>query len=330
MDFNTIMKAAIREKYGGPESLTIRDLEIPQALDDEILVRIYATTVNRTDCGILRGKPFVFRFFIGLFRPRIKVTGCDFAGVVEQVGKKVKRFKKGDRVWGFNDEGLGSQAEYACFKAKGAVIKIPEGIAFADIVACGEGAHYALNCLNKVKISVESKVLVNGATGAIGSAAVQLLKIEGARVTAVANTENLDLVKSLGADELVDYRKTDFTQTDEKYHFIFDAVGKSSFGKCKNLLKPGGIYISSELGPGAENLYLPLFTLFAKRKVIFPIPKNRKRSISLLSEWVASGKFKPIIDRKYPLEKISDAYRYVESGKKTGNVILEINKARVD
>lgn len=317
------MKAVLRSKYGSPEVLSVGEIEKPTPKNFEILVRVYATTVNRTDCGILRGKPYLIRFFTGLFKPNSQVPGTDFAGEIEAVGKDVTSFEIGDKVWGLNDEGLASQAQYLVIKEDKAVTLIPQGVSYDTIVACGEGAHYAYNFINKVEITKDTKVLVNGATGAIGSAVIQLLKYYGVYVTAVGNTKNIDLIKSLGADKVYDYNNEDFTKDNEKYHFICDAVGKSTFGKCKHLLLPKGVYISSELGPNAENLYLPLTTkLLGNKRVIFPIPKDCKRSILLLSEIIKKDKFKAVIDRKFSIDQIQEAYNYVESGEKTGNVIV--------
>ncbi|MDY7395133.1 NAD(P)-dependent alcohol dehydrogenase [Aureibaculum sp. 2210JD6-5] len=318
------MKAVLRSKYGSPEVLSVGEIIKPIPKDDEVLVRVYATTVNRTDCGILRGKPFLIRFFTGLFKPSSQIPGTDFAGKIESVGKKVTSFKIGDNVWGFNDEGLSSQAEYLTIREDKAVTLIPKGVSYDAMVSCGEGAHYAYNFINKVNLTKDTKVLVNGATGAIGSSAVQLLKYYGVYVTAVGNTKNIDLIKSLGADKVFDYQKEDFTKDDEKYHFIFDAVGKSNFRECKHLLLPKGVYISSELGPNAENIYLPLTTkLFGNKRVIFPIPKNCKRSVLLLTKLIKEDKFKPVIDKKYSIDQIKEAYTYVESGEKTGNVVIK-------
>lgn len=317
------MKAITRTEYGQPEVLQIQQIPKPTPKDNELLIRVHATTVNRTDCGILTGKPYLIRAFVGLFKPRDLVPGTDFAGQVEAIGKQVKAFKVGDRVWGLQDEGLSSQAEYMTLKEHKAVVKIPEKLSYQEVVACAEGAHYANNFINKVSIDATTKVLVNGATGAIGSAAVQLLKYYGATVTAVGNTKNIDLVKALGSDKTIDYQKEDFTKDDEKYDFVCDAVGKSSFPECKHLLLPKGVYISSELGPGAQNLYLPLITkLKGGKRVIFPIPSSCKKSIVLLSKLLSEGKFKPVIDRVYQPEKAVEAYKYVASGQKTGNVIL--------
>jgi len=317
------MKAVVRTKYGSPDVLKISEIEKPAPGDDEVLIKVYATTVNRTDCGILWGKPFIIRFFTGLIKPKSPVSGTDFAGRVESVGKNVTSYKAGDRVWGFNDEGLGSHAQYMKIAEHKALTTIPDHITYEEAAASGEGAHYAYNFINKVKLEKGQKVLVNGATGAIGSAAVQLLKYFEIHVTAVCDTKNMELVKSLGADRVIDYEKEDFTKEDEQYHFVFDAVGKSTFAKCKPLLLPGGVYMSSELGPGAQNPFLALITpITGNKKVIFPIPVNCKKSVLFIKDLLQKEKFKPVIDRKYPLEKIADAYNYVVTGKKTGNVVI--------
>ena len=278
------MKAVVRAKYGSPDVLKIKEIEKPTPDDNEVLIRIYATTVNRTDCGILWGKPFIIRFFTGLFKPNSPVTGTDFAGKIESVGKNVTSFKVGDKVWGFNDEGLGSHAQYMKILADKAFTTIPDNISYEQAAASAEGAHYAYNFIKKVKLRSGQKVLVNGATGAIGSAAVQLLKYFEADVTAVCNTKNIELVRSLGADKVIDYTNEDFTKDGQKYNFVFDAVGKSTFAKCKPLLLPGGVYMSSELGPGVQNPFLALITpITGGKKVIFPIPTDCKGS-TLLSK----------------------------------------------
>jgi len=317
------MKAIIRTRYGFPDVLKISEVSKPKPKNHEILIRVFATTVNRTDWGILTGKPFVIRFFTGLFKPKLLTPGTDFAGRIEEIGRDVKKFKIGDRVWGLNDVGLSSHAQYMRILEDKAVMAIPENQTYKEAAACAEGAHYAYNFINKVDIRSGDKVLVNGATGAIGSSALQLLKHFGAIVTAVGNTKNMDLLKSLGADKTVDYLKVDFLKDDQKYHFILDAVGKSSFSKCRLLLMPGGVYISSELGPYAQNLYLPLITkLFGNKRVIFPIPANCKRSILFVKSLIEKGEFKAVIDKEYSMDKIADAYEYVASGEKTGNVLI--------
>ena len=317
------MKAAIRTQYGPPDVLTIREIEKPEPKDNEVLVKVHATTVNRTDCAILMAQPFIMRFITGLFKPKSPITGTDFAGEIEDVGKNVTLFKAGDKVWGFHDDGLGTHAQYFTIAEDMALITMPEKLSYEDAAASSEGAHYAYNFINKVKLKSGIKVLVNGATGAIGSAMVQMLNHYGANVTAVGNTQNIELLKSLGAGKTIDYTKADFTKDDEKYDFVFDAVGKSTFGKCRRLLKSGGVYISSELGPWIQNPFLALITpLSGGKQVKFPLPTDIKRSLQFIKELIEKEEFKPVIDRKYPLEKIREAFEYVASGQKTGNVVI--------
>ena len=317
------MKAVLRTTYGSPDVLSLGTVEKPIPKNNEILVKVYATTVNRTDCGILRGQPFPIRFFTGLLKPRSAIPGTDFAGRVEEIGQHVTAFQVGDRVWGFHDDGLRSQAEYLTIGEHAAVTLIPKDVPYETIVACGEGAHYAYNFINYVTIKEGTRVLVNGATGAVGSSLVQLLKYYGAYVTAVGNTQNIALITSWGADKTIDYLQEDFTQDEEQYHYLFDTVSNSSFGRCKHLLLPDGAYLSSELGPNAQNVYLSLTTpLFGKKRVVFPIPKDCRRSVRLLTDLVKEKKFDAVIDRTYPLDQIKEAYRYVERGEKTGNVII--------
>ena len=319
------MKALLRDKYGDPDVLRIGTVEQPKPKDEEVLVRVYATTINRTDVGHLTGKPYAIRFFSGLFTPTNKIPGTDFAGQVEAIGKNVTEFKVGDRVWGLNDDGLKSHAQYMCIGEKKAITHIPESFSYKEAVACAEGAHYALNFLNKVKLKAGDKVMVNGGTGAIGSATIQLLKARGLYVTAVCATPHLAAVSALGADRVIDYLKEDFTNDHETYVCVCDAVGKSSFGDAKKLMTPNGVYVSSELGPGAENLYLPLITKFTSGpRVIFPIPTDCRKSVLYLAELMATGKFKPLLDRSYSMEDVGEAYEYVRSGQKIGNVLLEV------
>lgn len=319
------MKAIVYTNYGPPEVAKLTEIEKPSPKDNEVLVKVHAATVNRTDCGFRSAEYFIVRFFAGLFRPRQKILGCEFAGVVESVGKLVTEFKVGDKVFGYNDLQFGAHAEYLVIAEKDGIATIPDGVSFDVAAAISEGAHYALFNLRAAKIATGQRYLINSATGAIGSSALQLAKYFGAEVVATSNTKNMALVKSLGADEVLDYTKEDFTKINQKFDVVFDAVGKSSFGKCKPLLKDDGIYISTELGYMSQNPFLALITpLFGGKKVLFPIPATRKEDILFLKELVATGKFKPVIDRSYPLEQIVDAYRYVESGQKTGNVILTV------
>ena len=319
------MKAAIRRKYGLSDKLTIENIEKPIPKDNEVLIKVYATTVNRTDCAVLTGKPFVMRFFTGLFKPNSPIPGTDFAGKIVGIGQNVKSFNLNDNVFGFYDEGLGSQAEYMTISEKGNILTMPENTNYKQASASLEGAHYAYNFFNKVNIKAGQNILINGATGAIGSAILQFVKQYDTQITAVCNTKNIELIRSLGADKIFDYTKEDFTKNNEKYDFIFDAVGKSTFGKCKQLLKNGGIYISSELGPNAQNPFLALLTsLGGSKKVIFPLPLNIKGSMLYIKDLLEKEKFKPVIEKEYSLENISDAYSYVNSGQKTGNVIINM------
>ncbi|MFT6745724.1 MAG: NADPH:quinone reductase-like Zn-dependent oxidoreductase [Glaciecola sp.] len=322
------MKAIIRTQYGTPEVLEVKEIDKPIPKKNEVLVKVHCTTVNRTDWGGLTGKPYLIRLFIGLFKPTLQVPGTDFSGQIEAVGTHVKNFKVGDRVWGLDDQGLASQAEYLTINEKEPVVLMPEGMPYDEAVSCAEGAHYAYNFINKVHLEKGNKVIVNGATGAIGSAALQILKSLDIQVTAVGNTKNLELLKSLGADKVYNFETEDFTKIDnEKYDFVFDAVGKSTFGKCKKLLLPKGIYVSSELGPNSENLYLPLFTkIKGGKRVIFPIPSDCKRSLLYVKNLIEKAQFKAVIDRHYKPEEIHEAYSYACGGHKTGSVIVDFVK----
>lgn len=321
------MKAIVYSKYGPPEVARLTEVARPSPKDNEILLKVYSSTVNRTDSGFRSAEYFISRFWSGLFRPKHKILGCEFSGVVEAVGKYVTAFRNGDKVFGFNDKTFGGHGEYLTIAENDAVINMPENMSFDEAAAITEGSHYALVNIRAAKVERGQKVLVYGATGAIGSAAVQLLKHFGAIVTAVCNTKNVDLVRSLGADTVIDYQTQDFTKTEDKFAFIFDAVGKSSFGKCKPLLTEKGIYISTEFGKNAENILFALTTpLWGGKRLLFPIPSITKQDIIFLKELVEKGEFKPVIDRFYTLGQIVDAYRYVESGQKTGNVILKIHE----
>ncbi len=319
------MKAVVYTKYGPPEVLQLKEVEKPIPKDNEVLIKIHATTVNRTDCGFLRAKPFFIRFVSGLVRPKRTILGCEFAGEIEAVGKDVKSFMRGERVFGYSGVSFGAQAEYMTMAEEGMLTTMPANMSYEEAAPIIEGAHYALNNIRKAGVRRGQRVLVNGATGGIGSAAVQLVKYYGAEVTAVCGSKNVELVKSLGADEVIDYTAEDFTKSGKKYDFVFDAVGKSSFGACKKLLKPGGIYCSTELGFMWQNPFLALWTSkFGSKKVIFPIPKEGKEDALFFKELIETGKFQPIIDRRYPLEQIADAYKYVETGQKIGNVVINL------
>lgn len=319
------MKAIIYTKYGPPEVAELKEVARPVAKDNEILIKVYSSTVNRTDAGFRSAEYFISRFWTGLFRPKYQILGCEFSGIIEDIGPGVKTFKKGDKVFGFNDKTLGGHGEYLTIAESDAVTTIPEGLSFDEAAAISEGGHYALVDIRAARVQPGQHVLVNGATGAIGSAAVQLLKHYGAKVTAVCNTKNVDLVKNLGADTVIDYQTEDFTKTEIKFDFIFDAVGKSSFGQCKPLLTDNGIYISTELGKNGENILFALTTqIFGRKKLLFPLPSITKKDVIFLKELVQKGEYKPVIDRRYNLNQIVEAYKYIETGQKTGNVILKI------
>lgn len=328
------MKAAVHTRYGLPEVVRISEVERPTTKNTEVLVKVHATTVNRTDCGFRAGKPFFVRFLTfgppgprpgGPVRPRATVLGSEFAGVVEAVGSGVTSFEAGDRVFGYNGSRFGAHAEYMSIPEDGPLAAMPANVTFEEAAPSTEGSHYALAFIRKAKIHSGQDVLVNGATGAVGSAAVQLLKSLGANVTAVCDTENVELVRDLGADRVIDYTAEDFTKDEQTYDVVLDAVGKSSFGRCKRLLKPGGIYLSSDLGPLSQNPVLALVTpLFGGKRVMFPIPKHDQEMVKHFKELIESGEFKPVIDRRYPLDQIVEAYRYVETGRKIGNVVISV------
>jgi len=319
------MRAIVYSKYGPPEVARLMTVPKPTPKDNEVLVKVYSSTVNRTDSGFRSAEYFISRFWTGLLRPKYQILGCEFAGIIEEIGQRVTTFKTGDKVFGFNDKTCGGHGEYLTIAETDAVINMPDNLSFDEAAPLTEGAHYALVDIRAAKVKNGQNVLVYGATGAIGSAAVQLLKHFGAIVTAVCNTKNVSMVKSLGADTVIDYQTQDFTKTETKFDFIFDAVGKSAFGQCKPLLSEKGIYISTELGKNGENLLFALTTpLWRGKRLLFPIPSITKQDILFLKELVEKGEYKPVIDSFYRLDQIVEAYKYVETGQKTGNVILKI------
>lgn len=319
----TTMKCAVNERYGPPESLVVKRVPVPVPKADELLIRVRATTVNRTDRGFLRGEPFLTRFFSGLVRPKYPCLGCEFAGEIAAIGASVTRFAVGDAVIGFNDSRFGGHAEYMVLNEKDAIARKPKNLPFEQAAALTEGAHYALCDIRAADIAAGQRWLVNGGTGAIGSAAVQLCKHFGAHVTAVCGTAHLETLRGLGADVVIDYTKEDFTLRPDRFDVVFDAVGKRSFGECRRILTEHGIYISTELGPNAENPFLALTAPFRSgQKVLFPIPTSSAEDVRFLAELAERGELRPLIDRTYPLERIAEAYRYVETGQKIGNVMI--------
>src|SRR5918996_5169809 len=315
------MKAAVRTRYGPPDVVRVAEVDKPAPEDDAVLVKVHATTVNRTDCGVRAAKPFIYRFFLGLRRPRIRVLGTEFAGEVEAVGPRVTSFKAGDRVFGFSGDRFGAHAEYLAVPEGGVLATMPANLTYEEAAPSTEGSQYALSGIRAAKPRGGQEVLVNGATGAIGSAAVQLWKHLGATVTAVCGTEHLDLVKRLGADRVVDSTAEDFTKDEQRYDVVHDTVGKSSFGRCRQLLKPGGIYLSADLGPLSLNPVLALVTpLFGGRKVLFPIPRRDPGMAGYFKELIESGAFRPLVDRRGPLDPIRAGHRDGAGGHKVGDI----------
>ncbi|MBL7768796.1 MAG: NAD(P)-dependent alcohol dehydrogenase [Flavipsychrobacter sp.] len=320
------MKAAVRYHYCSPDRLKLREVSIPAIRADEVLVKVKATTVNRSDCGVLTGKPYAIRLFSGLFKPIKPITGTDFSGIIVARGEQVEQFQIGDLVYGFFDVGLGTHAEYVAVPVSKAILKKPAHITFEQAAASLEGAHYAYYFLDKLPLYCGDSVLINGGTGAIGNAALQFLKYKQVRVVVTCEASFVDYLYKQGADYVIDYTREDFTQFDEQFDAVFDAVGKSSFGKCKRLLKPIGVYVSSELGPYWQNPFLALAApLMPGKKVRFPLPFSINKSMEFINELIEKRAFTPLIDRNYLLEDISEAFNYVMSGQKKGNVIIRID-----
>ena len=323
------MRAVINARYGSPDVLEIRQVPKPQPKAGEVLIRVHATTVCRTDCGMLRPHPFFVRFFAGLRRPKRTTLGMDFAGEVEAVGAGVTSFTPGDRVFGVSPDDYGAHAEYLCVPEKGAIAAMPAGTRFDEAVVC-EGAWYADMYLQAFHLKPGHTILIYGASGAIGTAAVQLAKSYGAEVTAIVATRHLDLVTSLGADRAVDYTAEDFTQIDETFDYVLDAVGKTTYFRCRRLLKPEGVFAATDLGPWCQNPLLVIWSsITGSHRVIFPLPLSSKAKafVDFLKTRMEAGEFRAVIDRKYPLEAIADAYRYVETGQKTGIVVINVRPA---
>ena len=313
--------------YGGPDVVSIQTVETPSPRENELLVRVVASTVNRTDCGIRSASPrAAIRLMYGLRHPRRPILGSAFAGQVEVVGPAVRGIEPGDHVFGFDDRRLGGHSEYLTMPVSAAVSTIPDGVAEAEAAASTEGAHYALTYIERADVRPGQQVLVYGASGAVGTAAVQLLVARGAVVTAVAATKDLDLMRRLGAARVIDYTSEDYTTTGTDFDLVFDAVGKTSFRTCERLLRDGGYYMATEFGPRLANLRLSVTTRFRGRcRVAFPLPLNARRHVAAVRAALADATFRPVIDRTYALDDIVEAYRYVETGQKTGNVVLTVS-----
>jgi NADPH:quinone reductase-like Zn-dependent oxidoreductase len=320
------MRAVVYDRYGPPEVLRLEEVERPVPKDDEVLVRVHATTVNRTDCGWRSARPFFTRYFIGLRRPRRRILGMELAGEVEAVGKAVSEFAVGDHVFGV--KGFGAHAEFVAVRESGPLAHKPAGMSFEEAAAVCDGACIALSCLRD-GLAQGRSILVYGASGSVGTAAVQLAKHFGAHVTAVCNTKNVELVRSLGADEVVDYQREDFTKNGATYDVVFDAVGKHSFRRCRRSLKPGGTFVETDLG---FLWHVPILVLLTRwigdKKVKIGVARYRKQDITFLKELIEAGRYRAVIDRNYPLADVVEATRYVETGQKTGNVILTVDGGR--
>ena len=315
------MRAVVHDRYGSPDVLRIEDVEQPVPEAGEVLVRVRATTVNRTDTHMRAARPFLWRFRLGLRRPRRRILGSEFAGEVEAVGPAVTSFRVGDRVFGMRS---GAHAEYVTVRETGVMAHMPEGMSFEDAAAVCDGATQALAPLREAGVGESTRLVVYGASGSCGTAAVQLARTHfGAHVTAVCNTQNVELVRSLGPDEVVDYLEEDFTRTGEIYDVVLDAVGKHSFRRARRALRPGGIFIATD---GLHNLPLALLTKrIGDRRVVFTIARPTQEDVLLLKQLVETEKYRPVIDWVVPLEEAAEAHRYVDTLQKTGNVVLTLN-----
>jgi NADPH:quinone reductase-like Zn-dependent oxidoreductase len=330
------MKAIVCEKYGPPEVLQLKEVEKPTPKDNEVLIKVYATTVNYGDIVARNFKeisprkfnmPFLLWFFakilFGIRKPKITILGSEFAGEIESVGKTVNRFKKGDQVFGYLGPSMGAYAEYLCMPEEGCIAIKPANMSYEEAAVVPYGAIMALNLLKKVNLRPGQKILINGASGGIGSAAVQIAKHFGAEVTGVCGTPRLEFVKSLGADKVIDYTKEDFTQSGETYDLIFDILGKISFSHCKNSLSQNGrcLFASFKM----KQLFQMLWTkLLGSKRVICAIAPGSTEDLISVKELIEAGKIKAVIDRRYPLEQVAEAHRYVEQGHKKGNVVITV------
>jgi NADPH:quinone reductase-like Zn-dependent oxidoreductase len=323
------VKAIVYTKYGPPDVLQLKEVEKPTPKDNEVLIRVYATTVTAADYRIRSFTvPIEFwlpaRIAFGLIKPKNPILGTELSGEIEALGKDVKLFKKGDQVFGIDGSGFGAYAEYICRPEQGVLVKKPVNMTYEEAAAIPFGAHTALFFLrDKGNIQRGQKVLIYGASGGVGTAAVQLARHFGAEVTGVCSTTNLELVKSLGADKVIDYTKEDFTKSGETYDIIFDTVGKTSFSRCKNLLKQKGIYLATVFGL-KELVHMLWISMIGSKKAIYTVATERTEDLIFLKGLIEAGKIKSVIDRRYPLEQTAEAHRYAEKGHKKGNVVVTL------
>ncbi|HRH45297.1 MAG TPA: NAD(P)-dependent alcohol dehydrogenase [Pyrinomonadaceae bacterium] len=316
------MKAIVCPKYGLPEVLQLQEVEKPTPKDNEILIRVHATAVSSGDVRIRKADPFGVRLFFGLTRPKNPILGFVFAGKVEAVGKEVKLFKAGDQVFGTTGMGFGAYAEYLCLSEKAVIAIKPDGMSYQEAAAIPFGGNTSLYFLRKAKIKIGQKVLIYGASGALGTSAVQLAKHFGAEVTGVCSSANLEMVKSLGADKVIDYTQEDLTKNGETYDVIFDTIGQSPFADCVKSLKNGGFYLRAvhmSLSPIVRGLWI---SLTSSKKVIGGTISEKPEDLIFLEKLFEKGDLKAVIDRTYPLEQIAEAHKYVDKGHKKGNVVI--------
>jgi NADPH:quinone reductase-like Zn-dependent oxidoreductase len=325
------MRAVVYDMYGAPEVLRLEDVERPIPKEDEILVKVHATTVNRFDVHTREANAksgpavsLLSRLVSGFPRPRRRILGSEFSGEVVGAGAAVTEFAVGDRVFGNTGMGFGTHAEFVCVRESGKIAPMPACATFEEAAPVTDGALNSLWCLRLADLRKGQKVLIYGASGSLGTAAVQLAKYFDTDVTAVCSTRNLDVVRSIGADRVIDYTQEDFTKNGETYDVIFDAVGKHSFKRCKDSLKPGGCYLACD---GLMNLILAMWTpRFGDKKVIFQIPPRwTKQDVYFLKELIEAGRYRAVIDRCYPMADVVEATRYVETQHKTGNVVLTVD-----
>ena len=324
------MRAVVYDRYGPPDVLRLEDVPRPVPKEDEVLLKIHATTVNRLDVHTREANrrsglavSLLSRMVSGLRRPRQRILGSEFAGEVEAVGAAVSEFAVGDQLFGNSGLRFGAHAEFMCLRESARLAHMPAGLSFEEAAPITDGGLNALTCLKQADLRQGRTILIYGASGAIGTAGVQLARYFEADVTAVCSTKNLELVKSLGADRVIDYTKEDFTRNGETYGVIFDAVGKLSFPRCRTSLKPAGIYLPTD---GFGNLMRALWpSRSGDRRVVFQIPPRQTRQdVLFLKGLVEAGKFRPVIDRRYSLDDAVEATRYVETEQKTGNVVLTV------
>jgi len=317
-----MMKAVVIDRYGPPDVQSVRAIPRPLARAGEVRVQVHAATVGRTDTATLRAHPFFMRAATGVFRPKMKTLGMDFAGVVDQLGDGVTGFGLGDRVFGISPDVFGAHAEYLCVSAKGALAHIPDILDF-DHAVVGEGAWYAEETTKL--LSEGTRCLIYGASGAIGTASVQLAKANGAHVVAVVGTRHIGWPERLGADRTLNYEAEDFTAIGETFDLVFDAVGKTSYFECRPLLKKNGVFSATDLGAGGSNLLLSAwYGLTGSKRVQLPFPADTQGFFQRLANLMADGRFQGVFDRSYPLDDIVEAFRYVEQGQKTGIVVIKV------